>query len=413
MSVPVLSPQDVGRVLAGLPRLPLAHLPTPLDEAPRFAERIGVGRVLVKRDDCTGVLFGGNKTRHNEFLLADALRRGCDVVVWGAGIQSNNCRQTAAACAKLGLECRLFLSRTTHGDDLQGNLLLDHLVGAHVEQVDAPMGEPMLRLLRERAEGLRAAGRRPYVWDEERGGPLAAASYLLCMAEIEEQVRQRGLSPTAVYAAAAGPTGAGLALGRAVLGLPWLVRLIAPIRWPWDARQKMADMAGRSAALLGLPHRLSRDDVDLREGFIGPAYGAVTPGGWEALRLLATTEGVLLDPVYTAKAMAGLIHDAREGRLGRDDMNLREDFIGPAYGAVTPGGWEALRLLATTEGILLDPVYTAKAMAGLIHDAREGRLGRDDTVVFLHTGGLPAVFAYRDDLLPHLRPGREGTSSDC
>jgi 1-aminocyclopropane-1-carboxylate deaminase/D-cysteine desulfhydrase-like pyridoxal-dependent ACC family enzyme len=352
MSFPVLSPEEVRCVLAELPRLHLAHLPTPLDEAPRFAERIGVGRVLIKRDDCTGVLFGGNKTRHNEFLLADALRRQCDVIVWGAGIQSNNCRQTAAACAKLGLECRLFLSRTTHGDDLQGNLLLDHLVGAHVELVDAPMGEPMLRLLQDRAEELRAAGRRPYGWNEERG-PLAAASYLLGMVELVEQVRQRGLSPTAIYAAAAGPTGAGLVLGRAVLGLPWLVRLIAPIRWPWDTRQKMADMASRSAALLGLPHRLSRDDV-----------------------------------------------------------NLREDFVGPAYGAVTEEGWEALRLLATTEGILLDPVYTAKAMAGLIHDAGEGRLGRDDTVVFLHTGGLPAVFAYRDDLLPHLQPGRRGTNSE-
>jgi 1-aminocyclopropane-1-carboxylate deaminase/D-cysteine desulfhydrase-like pyridoxal-dependent ACC family enzyme len=344
MSFPALSPEEVRRALAELPRLHLAHLPTPLDEAPRFAERIGVGRVLIKRDDCTGMLFGGNKTRHNEFLLADALRRGCDVVVWGAGIQSNNCRQTAAACSKLGLECRLFLSRTTHGDDLQGNLLLDHLVGAHVELVDAPMGEPMLRLLKDRAEGLRAAGRRPYVWDEERGGPLAAVSYLLCMAELLEQVQQLGLEPTAVYAAAAGPTGAGLALGRAVLGLPWQVRLIAPIRWPWDTPQKMADVAGRAAALVGLPHGLSRDDV-----------------------------------------------------------NLREDFIGPAYGAVTPGGWDSLRLLATTEGILLDPVYTAKAMAGLIHDARAGRLGRDDTVVFLHTGGLPAVFAYRDDLLPYLQ----------
>jgi 1-aminocyclopropane-1-carboxylate deaminase/D-cysteine desulfhydrase-like pyridoxal-dependent ACC family enzyme len=347
MSFPVLSPDEVRRVVAGLPRLHLAHLPTPIDEAPRFAGRLGVGRVLIKRDDCTGVLFGGNKTRHNEFLLADALRRESDVVVWGAGIQSNNCRQTAAACAKLGLECRLFLSRTTHGDDLQGNLLLDHLVGAHVELVDAPMGEPMLRLLRERAEGLRAAGRRPYAWEEERCAPLAAASYLLCMAEVLEQVRQRGLAPTAVYASAAGPTGAGLALGRAVLGLQWPVRLIAPIRWGYDTPGKMADVANRTAALLGLPHRLGREDVD-----------------------------------------------------------LREDFIGPAYGAVTPGGWEALRLLATTEGILLDPAYTAKAMAGLIHDAREGRLGRDDTVLFLHTGGLPAVFAYRDDLLPHLGPAR-------
>src|SRR5262249_49132169 len=157
-----------------------------------------------------------NKTRHIEFLLADALRRECDVVVWGAGIQSNNCRQTAAACARLGLECRLFLSRTTHNDDLQGNLLLDHLVGAHVELVDAPMGEPMVKLLDDGAEQLRAAGRRPYVWDEERGGPLAAASYLLCLAEVVEQVRQRGLEPAALYAAAAGSTGSGLALGRAV-----------------------------------------------------------------------------------------------------------------------------------------------------------------------------------------------------
>src|SRR4051794_14797096 len=162
MSMPVLSPEEVRHALAGLPRLSLAHLPTSLDEAPRFAGRVGVGRALIKRDDCTGLLFGGNKTRHNELLLADALRQECDVVVWGAGIQSNNCRQTAAACARLGLECRLFLTRTTHSDDLQGNLLLDPLVGARVEVVDTPMGEPMLRLLQDRARDLRAAGRRPY-----------------------------------------------------------------------------------------------------------------------------------------------------------------------------------------------------------------------------------------------------------
>ncbi len=343
MSVPTLSPDDVRRALSALPRLRLAHLPTPMEEAPRFAERIGLGRLLIKRDDCTGLLFGGNKTRHIEFLLADALRQGCDTIVWGAGVQSNNCRQTAAACARLGLECRLLLSRTTHDDDLQGNLLLDHLVGARVELVDTPVGEPLFRLVMERAEALRAEGRRPYVCDEERGVPLAAASYLLSLAEVVDQVRERGLEPAAVYSSAAGPTGAGLALGRAVLGLPWAMRLISPIRWGWDTRQKMADTACRAAALLGLPHRLTREDID-----------------------------------------------------------LREDFIGPAYGVVTPGGLEALRLLATTEGVLLDPVYTAKAMAALLHDIREGRLGPDDTVVFMHTGGLPAVFAYRDDILPCL-----------
>src|SRR5262245_59363729 len=183
VSHPILSPAELRRCAARLPRISLAHLPTPLDEVSRFRARVAGPRLYLKRDDCTGLLFGGNKTRHNEFLLADAQRQGCDVLVWGAGIQSNNCRQTAAACARLGLECRLSLSRTTHSDDLQGNLLLDHLAGARVELVDAPMGEPMIRLLQERAEALRAQGRRPYVYDEERGAPLAAASYLLCLAE--------------------------------------------------------------------------------------------------------------------------------------------------------------------------------------------------------------------------------------
>src|SRR5919198_1692082 len=112
---------DLRRRAARLPRVPLAHLPTPLEEAPRFAARVGNVRVFVKRDDCTGLLFGGNKVRHIEFLLADALHQGCDVIVWGAGVQSNNCRVTAAGCAKLGLECRLYLTRTTGRSIVQGN----------------------------------------------------------------------------------------------------------------------------------------------------------------------------------------------------------------------------------------------------------------------------------------------------
>ena len=112
MTGPFFSTEDLRRRVGRLPRIELAHLPTPLEETPRFAERLGGGvRLFIKRDDCTGLLFGGNKTRHNEFLLADALHKGADVVVWGAGIQSNNCRQTAAACARLGLECHLFLTR--------------------------------------------------------------------------------------------------------------------------------------------------------------------------------------------------------------------------------------------------------------------------------------------------------------
>jgi 1-aminocyclopropane-1-carboxylate deaminase/D-cysteine desulfhydrase-like pyridoxal-dependent ACC family enzyme len=341
MPFPVLTPDDVRRAAGKLPRVSLAHLPTPLEEVPRFAKRLGGPRIFLKRDDCTGLLFGGNKTRHNEFLLADALKQKADMLIWGAGIQSNNCRQTAAACNKLGIECHLYLTRATHNDDVQGNLLLDHLMGAHVTVVDVPMGPAMDDLLLAKAEEFRRAGRKPYVWNRHTGRPIASVSYVLCLAEIAEGMKKLGVEPSAVYCAAAGATGAGLALGRAVLGLPWRIRLICPIRWPWDTPADIAEVANNTATLLGLPHCLTAADID-----------------------------------------------------------IRNDYIGPSYGVVTEGGREALDLLARTEGILLDPAYTAKAMAGLIDDVRQGRVERDKPVVFLHTGGTPAVFAYRDELLP-------------
>jgi 1-aminocyclopropane-1-carboxylate deaminase/D-cysteine desulfhydrase-like pyridoxal-dependent ACC family enzyme len=340
MSFPVLTTAELRRCVTRLPRVDLAHLPTPLEEVPRFAERVGAARIFLKRDDCTGLLFGGNKTRHNEFLLADALFQGADMIVWGAGVQSNNCRQTAAACAKLGLDCYLYLTRAAHNDDVQGNLLLDYLMGAKVEIIDAPLGPELDALLLARAEEFRAAGRRPYAWDRVQGRPLAAVSYTLCMAEILDDLRALSLDAAAIYVAAAGATGAGLALGRAVLGLQGRVRLICPIKWPWDVRADTAEVANHTAALLGLPHRLSAADIDASEDYIGRGYGQVTPGGRQAMDLLARSEGVLLDPVYTAKAMAALIDDVRRRR-------------------VTPG----------------------------------------DIIVFVHTGGTPAVFAYRDELM--------------
>jgi D-cysteine desulfhydrase family pyridoxal phosphate-dependent enzyme len=346
MATAVLSPEELQRCALRLPRLDLAHLPTPLEEAPHFSDHLDGPRIFIKRDDCTGMLLGGNKTRHNEFLLADALRKDADLVVWGAGIQSNNCRQTAAACAKLGLECHLYLSRATHDDDVQGNLLLDYLVGARVHLVEEPLGPPLEELLHQRAAEFRAAGRRPYVWTRE-AQPLAAVSYALCLGEIIEQMHALGLEPSAVYSSAAGATGAGLVLGKAVLGLSCAVRLLCPIRWPWNVAENMAEVANRAAELLGVPQRVTAADVD-----------------------------------------------------------VRDDYIGPGYGVITPEGWEALAMLATTEGILLDPVYTSKAMAGLIDDVRKHRLEPDGCVVFIHTGGVPAVFAYRDDLLRQLRPGQ-------
>jgi L-cysteate sulfo-lyase len=338
-----LSVAELRRHADRLPRVSLAHLPTALEHLPRFSAAIGGPPIYIKRDDCTGMAMGGNKTRHNEFLLAHALERRAEVLVWGAGVQSNNCRQTAAACAKLGIECRLVLSRAAHVDEVQGNLLLDHILGAKVAIVDTPIGPALDDLIAAEAQRLEQTGRRTYCWDRDVVKPRAAVSYALCVAEIHEQSNLLGIDPAAVYVCSAGSTGAGMALGRAALGLEWDLRIIAPIEWPWDHRQDMAAIANQAAHLIGHDTRLDPDELD------------------------STTE-----------------------------------YIGPGYGIPTPTGMEALALLARTEGILLDPVYTAKALSALIHDVRCGRCSADRPVVFIHTGGTPALFAYRDELQTQL-----------
>jgi 1-aminocyclopropane-1-carboxylate deaminase/D-cysteine desulfhydrase-like pyridoxal-dependent ACC family enzyme len=322
MDMPHLTSDDLRRRAERLPRVALAHLPTPLEEAPRFAGRIGPVRVFIKRDDCTGLLFGGNKVRHAEFLLADAIQQGCDVLVWGAGVQSNNCRVTAAACTRLGLEC------------------LDQLVGARVELVDAAMGPDLNELLSRKAAELRAAGRRPYVWHPPQTVPLAAVSYVLAAAELVDDLRRIDVEPAAVYVSSSGSTGAGLALGLRVLGIDWPVRSVGYIHWPWDVPQTMADAANGAAEHLDLPHRLAANDIN-----------------------------------YTAEQ------------------------IGADYGQLTPAGREALHLMATTEALLLDPVYTARATAQLIADVRSDHVPAGSTVVLIHTGGAPAVFAAAEDVL--------------
>jgi 1-aminocyclopropane-1-carboxylate deaminase/D-cysteine desulfhydrase-like pyridoxal-dependent ACC family enzyme len=298
-------------------------------------------RVFVKRDDCTGLLLGGNKARHNEFLLGDAVDQGSDVVVWGAGVQSNNCRQTAAGCAKLGLECRLYLSRGHYRIEPQGNLLLDYLVGAKVEFTDAAIGPELDAYLAAKAVEAQKEGRKPYVWHRPRVVPLAAVSYAVCVAEIVEQLTVLGLSADGLYVSSSGATGAGVALGAKVLGLSCTPRLICPMHWPWHIPTALAADANAAAERLGIPHRLKPEEIDADENFVAPGYGLPSPAGREALKLLATTEAILTDPVYSAKALAGLIADVRAGKY-------------------RPGA----------------------------------------TVVFIHTGGVPAVFADPGSVLP-------------
>ena len=322
-----------------VPRTPLAHLPTPLELLPRFSRAVSPNgpRVWIKRDDCTGLLLGGNKARHNEFLIADALAQGADLVVWGAGVQSNNCRQTAAACAKVGLDIHLVLGRgrPANGPDIvQGNLLLDLIVGASYEIVEESIGPALDQKIADVAERFRALGRKVYLWDRPVVLPLAALSYAICLAEIVEQSATNDFAPAAVYVSSAGSTGAGVALGAKALGCSFPVKSIAPMTWPWDSPQEMSATANRAAELAGIDSRL-------------------TPA----------------------------------------DILFIEDFLGPGYGKPSDAGLEALTLLARTEGILVEPVYTAKTLAGLIDHIRHGQFRPEDNIIFLHTGGTPAIFA--------------------
>ena len=341
-----LTSEELQRQVGRLPRFPLAHLPTPFELLPRFSRALAGPNIYIKRDDCTGLALGGNKTRHNEFLIADALEKESDLFVWGAGVQSNNCRQTAAGCAKAGIDCHLVLGKPSRGSDpIQGNLLLDHLVGASYECVDATIGKELDARIEDVADSFRNRGRKVYSWDRGTVKPLAAVSYVLCLTELVGEAAQAGFLPEAVYICSSGSTGSGLVLGAKALGHSFPVRNIAPIRWDWDTQADMARIANEAAEKIDIPTRLERNDVD-----------------------------------------------------------VSFDYIGPGYGEASSACLEAIALLARTEGILLDPVYSGKAMAALIDHIRHGRLESGQNVVFVHTGGTPALFAYHETLAAGIAP---------
>ncbi len=336
-----ITPAELSKALARVPRFALAHLPTPLEPLRAVSEKLGGPTIWMKRDDCTGLAGGGNKTRHAEYLIGNALAQGADIFVWGAGVQSNNCRQTAAACAKAGLDCHLILSRANSSGpiDVQGNLLLDHLLGASIEFVDAEIGPELDSVIATRANELRMLGRRPFEWNRHLVKPLATIGYVPCVLELVEQCRTNGIEPSAIYVCSAGSTGAGVALAAAALGLKCPVRSIAPLYWPWDTASDMADLANVAAQMLGLPHRLSPEDI-----------------------------------------------------------NVSEDYIEPGYGQASDECLAAIELIARHEAILLDPIYTGKAMAALIEHIEEGMTQPDEHVIFIHTGGTPALFAMNEML---------------
>jgi 1-aminocyclopropane-1-carboxylate deaminase/D-cysteine desulfhydrase-like pyridoxal-dependent ACC family enzyme len=337
---------------ARLPRVHLTDLPTPLHECPRLAEALGGGgRFFLKRDDLTSLGLGGNKLRKLEFSLGAAKAEGCDVLVHGLAGQSNYCRQAAAAAAKAGMRCVLVL-RNDHkaGDPAQSNRLLDYVFGAEVQMVSADRGEQS-RAKEALLERLRAEGHEPNtvgVRDEVFG----AVSYALCLAEILEQSAAAGVRPDYVCVSGRNGTTAGLVLGKRLLGFAGEVQAFDVM--PCDEESKdlalraaTADQASQAAGLLGLAETFTAADVP-----VTPAYAGV------------------------------------------------------AYGVPTEAGLDAVLLLGRTEGLVVGPVYTGKGLSGVLDWVRTGRIARGGTVVFVHTGGTPEVFAYNQEIMDRLRATR-------
>lgn len=304
--------------LARFPRVRLTHAPTPLEPMPNLSRVLGGPALWIKRDDCTGLATGGNKTRKLEYLIGEALARDADVVITQGATQSNHARQTAAAAAKFGLACEILLEdRTgyTHDDYRKsGNVVLDRLLGAAVRHVprDTDMDAAMATLAAE----LRAQGRRPYVIPGGGSNPVGALGYVTCALELAEQANVAGLDiDLLVHATGSTGTQAGLLAGfeGARAGIPVLgigVRAPQPVQ-----EEKVYALAAKTAELLGVPGAVLRERVVANCDYVGAGYGIPTPGMIEALELVARHEGILLDPVYSGKAMAGLIDLIRKGRF--------------------------------------------------------------------------------------------------
>lgn len=303
-------------LLSRFPRISLAHLPTPLEFLPRLTKHLGGPNIYVKRDDCTGLATGGNKTRKLEFLMGDALAKGATAVVTPGAVQSNHARQTAAAAARLGLKCELVLERRVPDPDdaylASGNVLLDRLFGAGMREVDA--GTDMDAAMETVAEELRARGETPYVIPGGGSNPVGALGYVDCALELLVQANeQRLVIDHVVHATGSTGTQAGLLAGLKVAnsGIPLLG---IGVNAPRDIQeQRVFDLAQRTAELLGAPGAVRREDVVANCDYVGAGYGVPTDAMNDAVLTLARLEGLLFDPVYSGKALAGLFDLVRNG----------------------------------------------------------------------------------------------------
>ncbi len=322
-----------------LPRFPLTQLPTPVETLSALSRELGGPTLLVKRDDQTGLALGGNKSRKLEFLVGDALAKGCDTLVTMGAAQSNHCRQTAAAAAKAGLQCELILNGTKP-EIRNGNLLLNELFGANEHWIERSQRAAKLLAL---ADQLRVRGRKPYLIPVGGSNGVGATGYVVAMLELMAQL-SASKQPVdhIVFGSSSGGTQAGMVVG--------------------------ARVAGFTGRLQGLS--IDKDDPEHEEYEIEVAQ--------------------------IANACAGYI--GSDVRLSKDDVKVVYGYMGQGYAVVGDLEREAIRLMARYEGILLDPVYAGRAFGALVDLIRKKVFKPEETVLFWHTGGAPALFAYAKEL---------------
>lgn len=310
--------------LASHPRYPLAFLPTPLEALPRLSEQLGGPTLWVKRDDMTGLALGGNKARKLEYLLGAAKAEGATVVMTTAGAASNYLRMTAAAARKAGMRPILFM-RGTGQEPIQGNLLLNRIVGAEMRfiSVTDPWSPEARQIMDAAAAELEAQGERVYVMAiQNTHAPLAALGYVNAALELYQQLLQQGVQATHLFT----PTGSGVTQAGLILGaklLHWPLQVVGMAGAPNTAeghRRRVAEMVVQAGKLLDVEVAISPDEIIVEDRFAGVSYGKATPGVVKAIRLVGEQEGLLLDPVYSGKAMHGLLSWIAEGKLSRRDQ---------------------------------------------------------------------------------------------
>ena len=338
-----ISAKQVQANLARIPRRPWAFTPTPLDDLPRLTAELGGPRILAKRDDLTGFAFGGNKARHFGFEMAHVVDAGYDTVININHFHSNQARFAAAGCAKAGIKYVL-VSTGEVDRPLQGNLLLSKLLGAEIHRI--PETENALEYARSIAADLRSKGRKPYILNEDSfPDVMGMLGFLEAGLELQTQLQEKGIDGHVHLWGLTGRSIAGLRLLAKNLGLDWAATACkySPSS-DESVRRTMIDKSAEAARLAGLPFVLEPGEIEVLSDYAGPGYGKPTPGVFDAIHLAGRTESLILDPNYTGKAMWGLIDQVRKGRFGRA------------------------------------------------------------TVVFIHSGGLPQVFAFAEELAA-FRPG--------